>query len=900
MRSRWLPLALALLPLGCDRSTDEVAPAPSAAPASVAPAWAGCDDWVEDACMLLERGAAARLRLWVDVPPSTVLTVRVDGNATVPSTTLADGGTLARIEVPAGAREVSVTGAGVEGTLAIEWQPSDAAVAGALASLAEGRVDEGCRGLRQLAPSVGVFQRVQARIQEVFTCDAALGPEHAVGRLREAAELAAQAGLDKLFVHVATALLFTCVERTGDRACATQWSARLDHAWRPELDLRARYSRGLWAMKRGELSTAVQLFESSARWAERFGMTADYDAASEQRSALLAELGRVEATRAASQRLYASARERSDACARAQGINNAAWPLQTLVETSLIDDPPIEWWLEELDLYERGDCDDPRSRLLARINLASALLEGGDLEGAIAWLERIRSDDLPAASTGLLPEIDYLALNLAMASNRWELAPVPLLLEREGAGEARLRWRTAVQRALLLERFELDAAALDAWRRAEAILDAEVSSLGLAQGRETLISARFTSARGLVDALLRSGRVDEALCRIRLARGRALRAADRRAGGERPSELAQSDAFAQIRSELDLEAAADWEYSADEQRRRRARRDERRREALNLLEQAGAPGSHTYDDCSLLRPRAPDELLLALLPARDETLAIVHGPAGARAWHATEIPEHEADAMTWGAALVDGLGDDLADVERLRVLPVGAAWTVPLHAARTHGAPLVDRVAVAYGLDLPRRSVAAPSARAMVVADPSEDLPQARAEQQLVVEALRAAAWQVQLLQGSAAGRTEVLAGMGEVELFHYAGHGAHRGDDGWDGALLLDRGSTIEAADVLALPRVPRFVVLAGCETGAVRSALVDGGMSLGRAFLLAGADAVLVGDRKLGDEDSAAFARALYDGSAAPGAFDATAAVRRAYQRRQASDAAPDAWAGFRLLVR
>ena len=83
MRSRWLPLALALLPLGCDRSTDEVAPAPSAAPASVAPAWAGCDDWVEDACMLLERGAAARLRLWVDVPPSTVLTVRVDGAATL-------------------------------------------------------------------------------------------------------------------------------------------------------------------------------------------------------------------------------------------------------------------------------------------------------------------------------------------------------------------------------------------------------------------------------------------------------------------------------------------------------------------------------------------------------------------------------------------------------------------------------------------------------------------------------------------------------------------------------------------------------------------------------------------------------------------------------------------------
>lgn len=900
MSRRWLSLALALSPLGCDRPPDEAA-RPAIAPSEVvAPQWAGCDDWIDGACMMIARETAPRLRLWVDVPPSTALEVRVDGNLVEATTTVADGGTRAKLQVPAGAREISVRGTGVEGSLAIVWQPADAAVDGALASLADGRIDEGCSALRELSPEVVPFERVRARIQRVFACDAALGPEHAVRELSEAAEVATQAGLDKSFVHVATALLFTCVERSADHGCAERWSARLDRAWTPELDLRARYSRGLWAVKRGELSTAVQLFESSARWAERLGMTTDGDAASEQRSAVLAELGRVEATREASEELYARARQRSDACSRAIGINNAAWPLQSLVETGQLDDPPIDWLLEELEIYERGECDDPRSRLLARINLASALLADGDVEGAREWLGRIRSDDLPPASSGLLLEIDYLALNVALASNRWELAAVPLLLEHDREADARLRWRRAVQRARLCERFDLADAALEAWRSAEAILDAEVSDLGLGQGRETLISARWTSAHGLVDALLRAGRVEEALCRLRLARGRALRAADRRAGGDRPTELAEFDAFAKLRGELDREAADDWEYSADEQRRRRARRDERRREALGLLARSGSTSPPDASECSLLRPRASDELLLALLPDADGTLAIAQGPSGARAWRTASIPRAEADALAWGTALMGQLDADLVDTTVVRALPVSAAWTVPLHAAGIDTGAVVDRVAVTYGLDLPLRSAAVDTGRAMVVADPSDDLPQARVEQQLVDQALRAATWQVRLLQGGAAGRTDVLAGLGEVDLFHYAGHGAHRGDDGWDGVLLLDRGSTIEAADVLALPRVPRFVVLAGCETGAVRAALVDGGMSLGRAFLLAGADAVMVGDRVVRDDDSVAFARALYEGAAAGAAFDPTAAMRRAYQRRQASGAAPDAWAGFRLLVR
>jgi hypothetical protein len=445
----------------------------------------------------------------------------------------------------------------------------------------------------------------------------------------------------------------------------------------------------------------------------------------------------------------------------------------------------------------------------------------------------------------------------------------------------------------------MGAAAIDVWRRAEEILDAEVSNLGVAQGRETFISARWTSALGLVEALLATGHTPEAMCRLRLARGRALRAADRRMRIDARPELAQFDAFARIRDALDVEAAEDWSFSGDELARRHARRDQRRREALALV--AAPATSSEALGCAMLASRADDELLVAMYPTRTDTIVLVEGPHGTDVHRLPPIPESETDKIAWADGLLAALGDRLAAITVLRVLPVGTTWTIPVHAGRIDGAPIVERVAVTYGLDLPRRSGSPRSAtRAVVVADPSEDLPHAREEKDYVRSTLATAGWEVAALGGSGADRTTVLGAIGDADLFHYAGHGVHRGEDGWDAALLLDRGMTIEPADVLAASAVPRIAVLAGCETGAVRSALVDGGMSLGRAFLLAGSDVVIVGDRKIRDEDSVAFVRALYGGADAPAEFDPIAAVRRAYRERAAAGVTAAAWFGFRVLVR
>src|SRR6185437_8624526 len=104
--------------------------------------------------------------------------------------------------------------------------------------------------------------------------------------------------------------------------------------------------------------------------------------------------------------------------------------------------------------------------------------------------------------------------------------------------------------------------------------------------------------------------------------------------------------------------------------------------------------------------------------------------------------------------------------------------------------------------------------RAVVVADPTESLPDARREGEDAAAAYRAAR-DAQLVAGADATRARVLAAIDGAGLLHFAGHGTYAGVDGWDSALRLARGDRLAVGDVLALPHAPAVVVLSGCETG-------------------------------------------------------------------------------------
>jgi CHAT domain-containing protein len=88
---------------------------------------------------------------------------------------------------------------------------------------------------------------------------------------------------------------------------------------------------------------------------------------------------------------------------------------------------------------------------------------------------------------------------------------------------------------------------------------------------------------------------------------------------------------------------------------------------------------------------------------------------------------------------------------------------------------------------------------------------------------------------------------------------------------------------------------VLAGCHTGARDPESLTGGLSLGRAFLLAGAEQVLVSDDEVPDTVTSALVAALYELGAPE---DLVGALSRA-QRRLAAEGIHGTEA-FRVLTR
>ncbi|MCA9711923.1 MAG: CHAT domain-containing protein, partial [Myxococcales bacterium] len=168
-----------------------------------------------------------------------------------------------------------------------------------------------------------------------------------------------------------------------------------------------------------------------------------------------------------------------------------------------------------------------------------------------------------------------------------------------------------------------------------------------------------------------------------------------------------------------------------------------------------------------------------------------------------------------------------------------------------------------------------------------------------VLQRLVALGWTVDHQHGREATRARVTASLAQAELLHYAGHGVHRGPSGWDGALLLGDGDTLGVTDILALPRVPAQVVLSGCETASITQSARAGGMNLGRAFVLAGAQWVIGAQGVVDDALARSIGEALY-AELRPGdsVVEGAAALRRALLEARARDPSGD-WARFRVVV-
>lgn len=236
---------------------------------------------------------------------------------------------------------------------------------------------------------------------------------------------------------------------------------------------------------------------------------------------------------------------------------------------------------------------------------------------------------------------------------------------------------------------------------------------------------------------------------------------------------------------------------------------------------------------------------------------------------------------------------------QVAVVPHGPLHAVPFHALHDGAHYLLESYALSSApsaqvlrVCLTRR--ATPRGFPVVLGAPDALIPEIGREVRAVASALPGAVVRLDDAATVAALR-ELAPG---ATVVHLACHGLYRPDNAMFSALKLSDGWLL-AADALQLELDGALVTLSACESG--RSAVVSGGdevLGLTRAFLGAGAGAVLVSLWLVHDESTATLMADWYRGMA--GGLDAAAALRAAQLALMRRHPHPFYWAPFTLVGR
>ena len=868
----------------------------SSAPAAPVPAvmFAGCSEVGPRLCV---RDGAAPLVVWLDIQRHAELRVAVDGEVVHPESSPVDGGLRLVIEADAEASRLEIDG--LQPTWTSAWvlelrphqQPPE--VAAAMKRLRGGEPDAAVEWLEAELPSLSPDDRLDALgwlAAAAWVTTGRISPEreHAV------VELARELGQTHREAQSLATLIVAWLLPRGELLEAQARLERLDAL--AEHDDQAK----VWAADRrarladvaGDSAAALRGFEATTRHAARLGAVKTELEAWKALSALHMRVSRWPEVDVALARIERLADDPSIDCRNRMAALTAIGWRRLRQRAAGLDAPwPDPEFEAALALAEPGGrCPNPDAEDNLRINLALSNLHDGDPAGALLWLEPL--DDV---REDLEPWVREIRARGGMQLGRLEHVPSPLVVIDDPNPDD--QWNALVRQAEFLSTIGAHAAVLEAWSRAEALVEGGAAELDVSAGREHFVAGRRASAEGLVDALVKAGRTEEAMCRGRLARNRALRmldlaaALDRSDAKARTAWMAQRARFVALRRQLREAAVEDRKFSRAQRERRRARRLEARADANAALDAAArALRRERVESCEALAPVAQGAVRLLVFPVRGSWLVFADDGERVEVVRLDALPHDPSEPS------LEQLAGLVGSAQRLQVLLTGAAWSESIAAWRFGSGVLLDRGPVEYALDLVPRPPTPLGARAVVVADPSQDLALARDEAQGATSRLTAAGWEVEHLVGEAASLQALTDALAETDVLHYAGHGESRGDAGWQAALLLADDARLEVKDILALRSVPSRAVLTGCETGSPDAATLEGGMSLGRAFVLAGSDAVLVADGKVADDLARDVGEQVY-ADVAPGTWDMAASLRHAQLEQR--EAGVDGWAQFRVVV-
>lgn len=622
----------------------------------------------------------------------------------------------------------------------------------------------------------------------------------------------------------------------------------------------AAYHRGLLSAMQGDRRGALEALERAGRLAEQLDLPL-LDTVRQLEALQLVEIGRADEAVQLLEGLVAVAGALPPR-ARADLLNNLA------AARTVAGQPPARARLElrqALDDYQASEAVMEANN--ARASLALLELEDGQPEAARDQLAQIAGPVLPVTAAWqrlLQARVDEPTRPRSRACTAYARLAADARQAQWGAIEARAE--LGVGRCY--EAAGRPAEARAAYQRAAAALDDEGAKIPLDRG-----TLERMDGRAEVEAHLLRGEIfDDGWDAVRRRRLQDLeRVARARAPGapgspQREQWLARLAAYRAARSALDAAALDAWQSTTAEAPARQAELQRLGVEVRHQLRALLGTSSAAPAAPPPLPALAPGELRLVATQAAGHPLILGRTDQGGWTWS----PGRGGSGPTGRPAL-----------------PViaAAAATVTVIGERTPElAQLIGDRPWAHTTDLgpAPREVASPQ-RALVVADPRGDLPQARREGDEVSALLRAHGWTVELRTGAAATRAAVEAGLAEVALLHYAGHGRDLDDRRWDGALLLADGQ-LEVADVVASATVPRWVVLSGCQTAVIGR----GDLTLAQAFVVAGAQAVVATATVVDDALARGFAQRLYGGPAERWALD------QVYPAARGSDDV------FRLVVR
>lgn len=849
----------------------------------------GCHDLLSPTTCLLSQ--ATSLTLWLDAPPNVELQILVDGRPRPVEWARIDGGFRGTLTVTATAASLRLTGRlnDRRATRALEFRrwARPAALERAARQLGSD-LDRAAAELESLEDTPDRRAQVEARLLEAKIAFRRGAFSEANALRKSAADLADKAGWPDTAARARGPIAFVALRLQPDFPLAR---ATLDEMSRaassPYRDLLLAYHEGRFQRAVGDPRRAIRRFEEAARLALRINDQWTLFASTQSRVNLLSETG---LHREALDSLRGLGSPAPAGCPSAWWYSTEAW-LQVMAIESRADletGDPVVASDKALAIFD-ASCPQPPAVTNALVIKGLALAQRGEWTRAGATLERAleRRASMPSNAPPWIWEVQArvaLAANdLASASSAY--AAMEAFAGR--AGQRRWQWWARAGSARVHARAGRSQAALRAYEAAETLAQREAPSTLRPSGSTLWGSARDRVAEAHASLHLRAGRPEASVevlvrrSRRRLASFATAARIQKLSPAQRSNWEAAAQHYASLRAKLDDEMETAW-----------SRANWRKSAPVQKL----ARQLETALDATISALGPPAELRALTVPPKGELLLgfeDLEGCVLAFAWSRWRRVVRRMDCpeapLTQPGAWLEPFLEDIDRTDRIVIHAQSRVRSIDLHAVEIDGVPLGAAKTVVYAVGAPRLPQREAPAPALVVSDPSADLPLARDEGQWVSRRLRQAGWSIIERSGRAVARDMLEQ---PLQWLHWAGHGLSRSrsfDSLGTGALRLADGASIEPADVLTLTAAPRNVVMTACQTAPTGTRH----LTLGEAFVLAGSRAVVSTTRSVTDEDAAAFAKALYQD---PRLSDPTAAIRAAYAQLAPSKAD---WAAFRVFI-